>query len=221
MTELEAIIPFHLEDQAQVNRVARAAYMTRLFNRIHVVQNGIREREQAGLKMLPDVNQPTVSHHFNKQRGKAEAVAKALQDVSSPHVFLMDADLQGLYSFHLYATCRAWQRQDRPMVVQRRLNRSVLLTDLLLTGERIVETSVLQEVAGNATGYSLELALNDYHLESGFQIGYTEMPVRNPYKWEKCGKGRGILQDASMWTNLLKNGYPRQFRQRKEWVKVL
>ena len=129
-----------------------------------------------------------------QNRGKGGALAAGLQEVRTPYVILLDADLVGLKPEHLSALLDPVVRDEAEMTVGV-FQGGRLRTDLAqrltpyLSGQRALPTARLAAVRGlEQARYDVELLLTRTAEREGWRVRYVPLPgMSQVMKEEKRG----------------------------------
>jgi glycosyltransferase involved in cell wall biosynthesis len=146
----------------------------------------------------------------NKNKGKAEAVFRALRYIKNENILLLDADLQGLKAGEIRRALKKFQEyQFIDMIILE--NRSqYTLTDRLsratifLSGKRILRKKDLKEVRRlRPKGYQLEVSLNKYMADKKKMVFWMKSKSLNPHKMKKIGLVEGMEKQTKMGMDII------------------
>lgn len=138
----------------------------------------------------------------DKNMGKSAAVQTGLKHVTTPWVFLFDADLQGLQASEISDALQLASRQqdNLDMLILRRARYSWFVSlirhDILMSGERLLRTADLKDVYQQKpfSGYQLEVAINHYMRTRQKRAYWFQTSLRNTYKIAKWKLPTSLLK---------------------------
>ncbi|MEJ8803555.1 glycosyltransferase family 2 protein [Pontibacter sp. H249] len=146
---------------------------------------------------------------LSQNHGKTAAIAKGITYVRHDVLLMMDADLQGLQKDELEAALEAYtQYNSIDMIIMRRVNSPWFVkwyrSDVLLSGERILRTSDLQQVLKQKLKcYQLEVAINRYMLRHKKVVRWMPWSAINTYKVDKLGVIDGSRKEFKMYVDIV------------------
>ncbi|HEY4650512.1 MAG TPA: glycosyltransferase family 2 protein [Pontibacter sp.] len=154
---------------------------------------------------------PTVEvHRLPQNVGKTEAIKYGLRHVQHKTLLLMDADLQDLRKDELEAALEAYQNHPSvDMIIMRRINSPWFVkwyrSDVLLSGERILQTADLKQVVNRQKlkCYQLEVAINRYMLHHRKVVRWMPWSAMNTYKVDKLGVLDGSRKEFKMYVDIV------------------
>ncbi|MDA1079760.1 MAG: glycosyltransferase [bacterium] len=126
-----------------------------------------------------------------KNTGKSAAVQAGLQKITTTHTLLFDADLREFSIAEIQDGIRLMRKdQDIDLIFFQQKNdpllSKLLRSDILLSGERIGKTKLLQKAcAQKMSGYLLELAINEYFFSPEYVVRFVPFHSRNHLKLQK------------------------------------
>jgi len=144
-------------------------------------------------------------------RGKGAAYAAGLKAVDTPFVILLDADLIGLKTEHLYVLLEPVVHGDADMTVGV-FRGGRWLSDIgnritpQLSGQRALKAGLLRKLPGLAESrYDVELKLTRFARQQGWRVRYVPLHgVGQRLKEEKRGLVAGLLHRLRMYLQILK-----------------
>ncbi len=163
-----------------------------------------------------------------KNLGKTEAIKSGLSQVDTPTILMLDADIKDFLPHYIDAMVEQFHLKNAGMLIYYKQSKghpllwlldTLLRSELLYNGERMIKTDILQTVLEQGTqGYMLETALNMHCLDHN----QTIVILKGPYFHHilKAEKGGGVIQgirgDIRMARQILKQGGLRAYlRQRR------
>jgi glycosyltransferase involved in cell wall biosynthesis len=148
---------------------------------------------------------------LNRNRGKAAAVLAGARKLKSEYILLVDADLTKPVKREFEAAINAIKSNPSvDMLVLRRVGKDLftrsLRGDVIITGERIVRRTLLLAAirSGGARGFQLEVALNQYMLETGKVVRWLPVSSTGVMSFKKLGFKEGLRKEARMFFNVFK-----------------
>jgi glycosyltransferase involved in cell wall biosynthesis len=140
---------------------------------------------------------------LNKNRGKSAAVRTGLEKIKSPYTLLFDADIRSVNPDQInQGISKIKESQYIDMLIFRRMGSPwvarIARADIVLSGERIVKTDVLQRVMFTNPQpqlYDMEVALNQYCLDNNKDVVWFPAATTNTYKMMKYGLIKGLAGD--------------------------
>lgn len=198
-----AIIPA-FNEEGRVGSVVKAVSTSGLVDAVYVVDDGSKDKtsEEARKAGAEVIRKP-------KNEGKAAAIQTALEKVDADIYLLLDADLIGLTKAHIEKLLRPLENEKTGMVLGR-LTKGRLATNIShtltpnITGQRAVRKELLEGLPELASfGFAVELFLNDYCKERGYELVYVELEGLSQYlKEEKSGILSGFLFRLKMYLDI-------------------
>lgn len=198
-----AIIPA-FNEEGRVGSVVKAVSTSGLVDAVYVVDDGSKDKtsEEARKAGAEVIKKP-------KNEGKAAAIQTALEKVDADIYLLLDADLIGLTKAHIEKLLRPLENEKTGMVLGR-LTKGRLATNIShtltpnITGQRAVRKELLEGLPElSSFGFAVELFLNDYCKERGYELVYVELEGLSQYlKEEKSGILSGFLFRLKMYLDI-------------------
>lgn len=198
-----AIIPA-FNEEGRVGSVVKAVSTSGLVDAVYVVDDGSKDKtsEEARKAGAEVIRKP-------KNEGKAAAIQTALEKVDADIYLLLDADLIGLTKAHIEKLLRPLENEKTGMVLGR-LTKGRLATNIShtltpnITGQRAVRKELLEGLPElSSFGFAVELFLNDYCKERGYELVYVELEGLSQYlKEEKSGILSGFLFRLKMYLDI-------------------
>jgi polyprenyl-phospho-N-acetylgalactosaminyl synthase len=147
---------------------------------------------------------------FDKNSGKAAAMAKGVECARHETIFFLDADLRGLTSEIIDALIAPVLSGDADMFVAIRDRRQLFLNKIvyfapILGGERVLTKSLWNEVPSWCVkSFQIEIALNYFSKRAGGRMGFALMRGLTHIKKEaKRGFWPGVWARARMYAELV------------------
>lgn len=198
-----AIIPA-FNEEGRVGSVVKAVSTSGLVDAVYVVDDGSKDKtsEEARKAGAEVIRKP-------KNEGKAAAIQTALEKVDADIYLLLDADLIGLTKAHIEKLLRPLENEKTGMVLGR-LTKGRLATNIShtltpnITGQRAIRKELLEGLPElSSFGFAVELFLNDYCKERGYELVYVELEGLSQYlKEEKSGILSGFLFRLKMYLDI-------------------
>lgn len=153
--------------------------------------------------------------------GKSNAVFTGLKEVTNENLLLLDSDLTGLMVEELdRALARFLEEKSLDMLILKIGGANSLIDNLFRKyifqgGNRILKKSDLEKVEKlRPVGYQLEVATNQFMLESGKAVKWINFSARNPHKLEKFGIFEGLKKEFIMDLSIIRYlGFLNYWRQ--------
>lgn len=200
---IAAIIPAYNEAQT-IGEVVRIAKSSSRLSDVIVVSDGSTDQtasvaRSAGAKVV----------ELTSNKGKGEAVLKALSHTKAEVLLMLDADLRGLTTDHIDQLIDPVIAGETDMNVGLR-DRGVVKTAIthhlpLISGERALQRTVIESVPNEQlSGYKIEIALNNTCRQNGWN--YTATPLKGltiRRKFEKVPVHKAVLQYIGMFSQVL------------------
>ena len=208
---ISCVIPFYNEDIVCLRKTINILLEIEQVDKIIVVDDGSELRiTYEFLKDFFFKNSKVKIVRLSKNYGKSFAVKFGISLSFSQNIFLLDADLKKLDKDQIIVALNEFKTQDLDMVILRRKNSLPLIKmlrgDVLLSGERIIKKSHLQNILrSNVEGYQLELATNQYFMENSllYKCKWSPSSAKNDYKHKKDRFLKGIVKDLKMYFNII------------------
>jgi glycosyltransferase involved in cell wall biosynthesis len=197
------LIPAYNEGP-RIGAVLRAVMSTAELSAVIVIDDGSSDdtflvAKAAGARVIRQA----------QNQGKTAALARGLTEVTTSHVVLIDADLEGLRPLDISALIRPVASQRAEVSLSLRSNAPWLWRVIgvdYITGERVVPTWLLQDAAQDLATlprFGFEVYLNDC---IGAARLATEVvrwdSVASPLKSRKRGFWRGMQADFAMMADI-------------------
>ncbi|MBP9781846.1 glycosyltransferase family 2 protein [Candidatus Woesebacteria bacterium] len=188
------LIPFYNENE-RVRTTLSIISKVPSITKVICINDGSTESNTPELLRHIATDYPAITLiNLTTNQGKSGAIKAGLDQVTTPWVLLLDADLQNLSPTELTSALEltAQKQQQLDMVILRRSRYSWFVTairhDILMSGERIMRASDLRAVYTNHTfaGYQLEVASNYYlqtHHKRCFWVQTTTANTMKITKW--------------------------------------
>lgn len=209
---ISCVIPFYNEETNSIRRIIRVLLSCKLIQKITVVDDGSESRET--FELLKDIFScyPQIKIvRLSKNYGKSFAVKFGISLCFSENILLLDADLKNIEATEINRAIEEFTTQELDMVVLRRVKSLPLIklirADTLLSGERIIKKSHLQNVLrSDVEGYQLELATNQYFVENSllYKCKWSPSSAVNDYKHRKHKFFKGIFKDLKMYSEIIR-----------------
>lgn len=192
VNKITLLIPFYNEDNRIFETLGLMVQVKNVYE-IICVDDGSNDQNYKKIKKL----YPKIKVlRLEKNQGKSSAILFGLVAVQTQWVFFLDADLKNLQISEIQEAISAViDSKSLDMLVLRRSNYAVFVTairhDILMSGERILQTKDALEVFKNPfggkppTGYQLEVAINLYMLEKNKNCYWQQTSIANSYKIDK------------------------------------
>lgn len=203
LLKVDALVPCYNEE-GRVGNVLKVLTSSKLIEKVVVVDDGSIDNSVKEIKEFKKV----VLVKLRKNSGKGTAVKEGLKEISSPAVFLCDADVSGLKEKNIYDLVGAYKKNPRALVVGLREKNKLKITHWvrknllpLIAGERILLTNDLKTIVEEqiTSGYGLEPYMNYYFkilhrpIKTVLLKGVNDIP-----KWQKKSYGlRPFLAEAA------------------------
>lgn len=144
-----------------------------------------------------------------ENRGKGGALAYGLQYIQTPYTLMLDADLVGLKSKHLFDLIEPIRRGELDMTIGV-FKSGGLMTDFgnratpFLSGQRACKTDWLKGVPNLSTRWP-EPPISDHLKNTGAKWAYVELPgASQVMKEKKRGFWRGFGLRMKMYRDILR-----------------
>lgn len=196
---LTCLIPVYNEGPLLLQTVTQLKIIPEISNFL-IIDDGSTDN---GLTLLRE-KYPTIPIiQLKKNLGKSTAVRAGLSQLKTDLTLLFDADIRGLKPAEIQAGIRSLrQNPSISMLIFRRLCSPLIArlirADIMLSGERITQTSILRAVMTQSpppVQYAMEPALNQYCLDHQLATAWSPASTYNTYKTLKLGFWRGLLGD--------------------------
>jgi glycosyltransferase involved in cell wall biosynthesis len=194
MDKFDAIVPTFNEAN-RIKNVLRVLTSSKYINNIIVVDDGSTDDTSAQLKKFLEIH----LLQLEKNHGKGEAVQTGLTHVTTPAVFLFDADLLGLKEENIQAMYDAYCKSPTSLIIGLRQKSRFYIQHWLrahilplIAGERLLPTDDLREIMKNkgTAGYGLEPHMNHYFRKNKKKIKTVLLQgVNDVPKWKKSTYG--------------------------------
>lgn len=181
------IIPF-FNERDHITRVVSQLVKLAVFDQIICVDDGSSD---GSAKVLKQSCSSCTVVGYKKNRGKASAVKYGLKYVTADYTLLFDADLQLFDKRKILLALKALQLfPDIDAILFKHIDEPLLYktvrSHLLLTGVRIIRTSLLKEVfAKRIKQYALEFAINEHLQNKNSQVYWLPFVSKNTSKFKK------------------------------------
>ncbi len=184
---LTCLIPFYNESARCVS-VLRQLTTTAEIDRFICVDDGSTDNTTRLVQTtFPQVKIIVLPEN----RGKSAAIQAGLEEVTTTHTLLFDADMHDFSVDEVEAGIQAvrnnrgidlliFQQKNDPVLSK------VLNTDILFSGERIGKTAALRAACKQKmTGYFLELAMNHFFFSQQYVVRCMPLHASNYMKLQK------------------------------------
>jgi polyisoprenyl-phosphate glycosyltransferase len=189
--QITAIIPCYNEKD-RVNKVVSVLLKSSYIAKVIAVDDGSTDGTGEVLNEFHDLLVVTLA----KNSGKGEAIRKGLEVVTTPYVFLCDADLSGLTDHEIGKMtlptidgvcdiCVGVRFRGGKIVQFARKN-----IFPLIAGERVMKTDLLRSIASSVKfqGWGVEIYMNYFARTSKLKIMKVDLVgVRDPFQIKKRG----------------------------------
>jgi glycosyltransferase involved in cell wall biosynthesis len=232
------IIPAYNESKRPTSPLSYAL-QAQLVQKIVIVDDGSTDDTATQIQQFLDTqgNQLATQNNIEvrfivhqKNQGKTAAIATALQEVATDTVLMLDADIKDFLPEYIDAMVTSFFDEQADMLIYYKTSTghpllsffdTLLASELLYCGERMLQTEILKTVLAQQTqGYLLETAINLYCLDHRKKIVLLKGPYfHHIMKAEKEGGVlSGIKGDLNMARQILKQaGLGTYIRQRKHF----
>ncbi len=197
------LIPAYNE-AARIGGVLAAAIGHPLLNDVIVIDDGstdatVEVARKAGATVLA----------LDTNHGKTGALAQGLASVTTSHVVLLDADLEGLTAADITALIAPVHSGKRDATVSLRGNAPRLWHWLgvdYISGERVLPIALLRphlDSFQTLPRFGFEVFVNGLMEASGTRVEVVQWPgVASPSKWAKRGHVQGVIEDIRMMQDI-------------------
>jgi glycosyltransferase involved in cell wall biosynthesis len=194
MDTFDAIVPCYNE-ASRLKKVLSVLVKSSYINHVIVVNDGSTDSTIYELKKFPAI----ITVNLKKNTGKGNAIKVGCRKVTTPAVFLFDADLSGLTEQNIADMYHRFRKNPACLVVGLREKSEFYIVHWLrshilplIAGERILATSTLRQILKNkkTKTYGLEAHMNHYFNSHNLPIrkvllkGVNDIP-----KWRKSNYG--------------------------------
>lgn len=202
MSIYDCIVPFYNEGKRVIS-VVDALSRVQLINKIICVDDGSTDHASEKLKKkFPKI----ILIRLHKNSGKSAAVFSGLRRVTSDTVLLFDGDLAGVQPEEIESACEHFSVLSLDMLILKvsgeirwKLMDEFFRNYIVQSGMRILSISDLREIEKlHPTGYQLEVAINQYMIDHGKSVAWTQISAINPHKTTKFSWFGGWKRDISM-----------------------
>lgn len=143
--------------------------------------------------------------------GKANALARGVEEASHSNLMFIDADLKGLKSEHIDKMIRTYEDGNWDMVIGV-FHKGRLNTDISqkisphLSGQRIISAEIWRKLNKSAAEeFGVEMALTKLSLRENLSTTKVKLTgVTHVMKEEKRGFSQGIKSRLKMYCNIIK-----------------
>lgn len=148
---------------------------------------------------------------LKKNTGKANALARGIEEASHSNLMFIDADLKGLKPKHIDEMIRTYREGSWDMVIGV-FHKGRLNTDISqkisphLSGQRIIPLEVWESLDKSAAEeFGVEMALTKLSLRENLSTTKVKLTgVTHVMKEEKRGFAQGIKSRLKMYGNIIK-----------------
>lgn len=154
-----------------------------------------------------------------ENRGKSAAVQAGLEEVTTMHTLLFDADMHDFSAEEVQAGIQAvrnnrsidlliFQQKNDPLLSK------VLSTDVLFSGERIGKTAALRAACKQkVSGYFLELAINHFFFSQQYVVRCMPLHASNYMKLQKWPIQTALKKSWQLFSLLCSSQFWQQRQQ--------
>lgn len=194
--KIDCIIPYYNEANRIIPLVNTLLGEPNL-RRIICVDDGSAEKDS--LKSMPK-NERVLHIRHDVNRGKTAAVKTGLELVKTAWTLVLDADLINLKPDTIQTCINETINLDADLCILRQIKAlpttRLLRLDILLSGERIIRTSILRAVLrDNFYGYQLEIAINKFCQSEKLRSYWISVPFWQLTKIQKYGLFTGFINE--------------------------
>jgi glycosyltransferase involved in cell wall biosynthesis len=141
-----------------------------------------------------------------KNLGKTEAISVGLKHAKGSYILLLDADLQNFHYKEVEEAVSAVKNAPTvDMIILKRNNKRLFRTNILISGERILNKKELLQVLEiyKPKGFEVEFAINQYMMDNYKHVYWMPISAVNFSSLKKMGFVKGIRKIICMHVDIV------------------
>jgi len=204
-TTCDCIIPFYNEGLKPLE-VVDNLIKVKSISKIIAIDDG-SDNNSTYLKLKTKFPQITIVR-LKTNKGKAEAVKKAIKYVKSEYVFLVDGDLTNVITNEIEEIVQKMIDNPKIDMIILKLVTDIMKSDpfrlyTILSGQRILRKSDLDKIyENNFSGFQIEVAINNYMIKNNKKVFWMPSSIHNLSKYRKWGKLEGSKRVITLFKEI-------------------